>query len=200
QKAGDNHSYFHIEQLVTICLDFFQAGAETSATTLLWCVLYMSLHPEVQSRCREEIADKLRDGELPTQNALLIPYTHATLMEVQGIKLLYNIIKSNYQEINVNGYQIPKNTEIYSNLMSFHRSPEFFPDPMEFKPERFLSEDGRKVVKMSISTFRTRKTHCMGESLARHPLISPSKKYGKPDPESCFMGITRIPTPFHVEI
>ncbi|QQP48826.1 Cytochrome P450_ family 2 subfamily j_ polypeptide 6, partial [Caligus rogercresseyi] len=28
KKAGDNPSYFHIEQLVTICLDFFQAGAE----------------------------------------------------------------------------------------------------------------------------------------------------------------------------
>ena len=46
---------FNIEQLVTICLDFFQAGSETSSTTLSWAIMLLTLYPDVQEKCREEI-------------------------------------------------------------------------------------------------------------------------------------------------
>ena len=46
---------YNIEQLVTICLDFFQAGSETSSTTLSWAIMLLTLYPDVQEKCREEI-------------------------------------------------------------------------------------------------------------------------------------------------
>merc|ERR1719319_1338310 len=36
-------------------IDVFLAGTETSSTTLKWAVLYLTLYPEVQQRCREVI-------------------------------------------------------------------------------------------------------------------------------------------------
>ncbi|XP_040570644.1 cytochrome P450 2J6 [Lepeophtheirus salmonis] len=215
-KSGEKPSYFHIEQLVTICLDFFQAGAETSATTLLWCILYMSLYPQIQKKCKEEIKDKLQGDEKPTQDCISeLPYTHATLMEVQRLASVGPMSLPRYttKDIDVNGYSIPEGTEIYSNFMAFHRDPDFFPEPLEFKPERFLTEDGSRVKKDEhFLPFGLGRRICMGESLARHQLIiffimilqnlNISVPIGqeKPDPESCFMGITRIPTPFHVQI
>ena len=53
-KRG-NDPTFDIEQLVVICLDFFQAGAETSSTTLMWAVKYMTMHQDVQEKCQKEI-------------------------------------------------------------------------------------------------------------------------------------------------
>ena len=74
---------FHEEQLMTICLDFFQAGGETSATTLLWSLLYMALNPNVQTKCVEEINRELGDS-LPTQESYnKMVYCNATLMEIQ---------------------------------------------------------------------------------------------------------------------
>ena len=35
---------FDQESLELTCLDLFKAGAETSSTTLLWCVLYLTCH------------------------------------------------------------------------------------------------------------------------------------------------------------
>ena len=58
ERKNGHRSTFHIEQLVTLCLDFFLAGSETSSTTLSWAVLYLTLYPEVQKKCREEIDKK----------------------------------------------------------------------------------------------------------------------------------------------
>ena len=43
------------DDLAINLFDFLLAGTETSATTLKWLVLNLSLHQEVQARCREEI-------------------------------------------------------------------------------------------------------------------------------------------------
>ena len=37
--------------------DLFSAGSETTSTTLRWALLYMILHPEIQEKCRNEIAE-----------------------------------------------------------------------------------------------------------------------------------------------
>ena len=55
----ENINSFNDEQLVIVCLDLFEAGSETTSTTLLWSVLYISLHPEIQQKCQEEIDEKL---------------------------------------------------------------------------------------------------------------------------------------------
>ena len=47
---------FNTEQLVSICMDLFQAGSETSSTTLSWAILILALHPDVQEKCHEEIS------------------------------------------------------------------------------------------------------------------------------------------------
>ncbi|CAB4066304.1 CYP2U1 [Lepeophtheirus salmonis] len=171
---------------------------------------------EIQKKCKEEIKDKLQGDEKPTQDCISeLPYTHATLMEVQRLASVGPMSLPRYttKDIDVNGYSIPEGTEIYSNFMAFHRDPDFFPEPLEFKPERFLTEDGSRVKKDEhFLPFGLGRRICMGESLARHQLIiffimilqnlNISVPIGqeKPDPESCFMGITRIPTPFHVQI
>ena len=54
-----NTSNFHVEQLTQISMDFFFAGIETTSTTLKWSLLYMSMYPEVQEKCRKEINLKL---------------------------------------------------------------------------------------------------------------------------------------------
>ena len=50
QTSQDPES-FNIEQLIVTILDFFLAGTETTATTLLWAMMYMALSPDVQEKC-----------------------------------------------------------------------------------------------------------------------------------------------------
>ena len=54
-----SYSSFNADQLTIICLDLFQAGSETSSTTLSWAVMYLTLYQDVQEKCWMEINHQL---------------------------------------------------------------------------------------------------------------------------------------------
>jgi cytochrome P450 family 2 subfamily J len=47
-------------------LDLFVAGAETTSTTLLWSVLLLATHPDIQLKCQTEIDSVVPSNELPS--------------------------------------------------------------------------------------------------------------------------------------
>ena len=47
------------DDLVGICLDFFEAGGDTVGSTLSWVFMYMALHPDEQERCHDELVKQL---------------------------------------------------------------------------------------------------------------------------------------------
>ena len=53
-----------------VILDLFNAGTETSSTTLDWLLLYMVAYPEVQARC-QQVIDKVGIPLHPTQRSCL---------------------------------------------------------------------------------------------------------------------------------
>ena len=55
--------------------DFLLAGTETSSTTLKWVVLYLTLHQEVQDRCRKEIREVIGDNKCRVEDIKILPYT-----------------------------------------------------------------------------------------------------------------------------
>lgn len=57
---------FTEEQLITVCLDFFIAGAQTSSSTLLFAFLNMIIHQDVQKRAYQEIIAVLGDRKYPS--------------------------------------------------------------------------------------------------------------------------------------
>ena len=92
--------------------------------------------------------------------------------------------------------------------------PKHFPNPNEFKPERFLetNSDSGKVVFQphpALIPFGIGKRVCMGESLAKNEMflffvrviqrINIRVTDGKrPDPNEFIAGVTRIPKPYNI--
>ena len=50
---------YEYEDLIGICIDLFQGGTETMGSTLCWVLLYLSLHQDVQEKCRQEVCAEL---------------------------------------------------------------------------------------------------------------------------------------------
>ena len=74
-KANTNSS-FCVDQLVSICDDFFVAGAETTSTTLTWAMLYMVRYPEIQRKVQRELDMIVGVDRMPTmQDNASLPYT-----------------------------------------------------------------------------------------------------------------------------
>ena len=75
--------HFDMETLELTCLDLFKAGAETSSTTILWIILFLTRYQEVQERCYKEVV-QVTGEERPSLSHDL-PYCQAVIYEVQRL-------------------------------------------------------------------------------------------------------------------
>lgn len=62
-KAAEENG-FHYNNLRLVAADLFTAGSETTSTTLRWALLYMLLHPDIQSKSEtyRSVAASLQDS------------------------------------------------------------------------------------------------------------------------------------------
>jgi len=69
------------------------------------------------------------------------------------------------------GYQIPKDSLVLPFLWNVLHDPEYYKDPEEFNPNRFLDEEGKPKKDPMCIPFSTGRRVCLGESLAKLELF-----------------------------
>lgn len=78
-------STFTREQLLALCIDFFQAGSETTSNTLAFGILYMLHYPRVMRKVQKEL-DNVVGERFPSLNDRKnLNFVQATLNEIQRI-------------------------------------------------------------------------------------------------------------------
>ena len=83
-----------------------------------------------------------------------LPYTSAVISEVQRIADIVPIVPhAATEDTSLNGYSIPKGTQIMINWNSVNHDPEIWPEPAVFKPERFLDENGKYKSRTEFAPF-----------------------------------------------
>ena len=108
-KLGENW-------LPTIVNDFFFAGADTTATTLNWALLWMALKPDIQKKVQEEI-DQTFGNEahvFTLSDREKLPYVEVTIMEVQRRTPIVPVVPNHttLQDVHLNGHTIPEGTQV----------------------------------------------------------------------------------------
>jgi len=148
----------------------FIGGTETSTTTLLWAILFMILHPDVQRKVQAELDEVIGRQRLPCcADRPNLPFTEATLLEIQrrGSIAPLGIPRRTMQDVDFKGFKIPKDTTVISNIWSAHHEEKVFPDPFTFRPERHLNSTDQVSRVYQIIPFSIGKRNCIGEELAR---------------------------------
>jgi len=206
---------FDQESLELCCLDLFKAGAETSSTTLLWCILYMVKYPEVQENCYREVVAVAGDNKPDRSHDL--PYCQAVIQEVQRLACVapQTMPHRVTRDVTIEGYDVPQDSMVLTNLMLFMNDPEYWGDPDKFRPDRFLETvDGetRLVKKDMFVPYGMGRRVCMGESLAKDTFFifftnlvknvrfSNPVNHHPPSPDNYTEAFTIIPHPYYVTI
>jgi cytochrome P450 len=105
------------------------AGHETTASELAWAFQLLAHNPAVLERVIEEID---RDaGE---------EYLTATIKEVLRHRpvFLFSIPRAVKQPLEIGGWTYRPPTQLLGCIYLVHHDPELYPEPQEFRPERFL--------------------------------------------------------------
>lgn len=172
-KAAEENG-FHRTNLRLVAVDLFTAGSETTSTTLRWALLYMLLHPEIQSKVQAEI-DKVIGRERPPtmKDQASMPYTNAVIHEVQrcGDIVPAGLPHMTYRDTELQGFFIPKGTTVIPNLSSVLKDETVWEKPHEFYPEHFLDANGQFVKPEAFLPFSAGRRACVGEQLARMELF-----------------------------
>ena len=140
---------------------FLAAGFETTSSTMSLLLYNLAKHPMIQEKVYAEIASVLENNEedaIDHDTIAEMPYLEACLYETLR---LYPIVIRNQRYCNkdslIDGKLIKKGTSIIVPTWAMHRNPELYgEDASEFKPERFIEEEGGVKVaeKFSDLTFQ----------------------------------------------
>jgi len=117
------------DELVTMVV----AGHETVASALTWTLLLMAQHPTAQGLVREEV--RSRRGGDPAGG----PFLRAVVDESLRLYPPGWVVSRRATSTDVlGGAQVPAGTVAIISPWLLHRRPAQWPQPLEFRPERFL--------------------------------------------------------------
>ncbi|ELU08568.1 hypothetical protein CAPTEDRAFT_134490, partial [Capitella teleta] len=120
-------------------VDLMIGAVETTANSMMWMLYCLSNFPEVQRKLQDEIDATLPQDEHITPEILSrLKYTRACLKETFRLyPVTFATSRMIHKDIELGGYHIPKGTHCQANLWGMGRDPDYFSDPLTFKPERW---------------------------------------------------------------
>ncbi|KAM7504573.1 hypothetical protein LguiB_003477 [Lonicera macranthoides] len=127
--------------IVDNCKNIYFAGHESTAVAASWCIMLLALHPEWQSRIREEVSQVSNNGLLDSDS---LSKMKMVTMVIQEALRLYPpaafVSREAYEETQIGQITIPKGICIWTLIPTLHRDPDNWgPDVNEFRPERFAN-------------------------------------------------------------
>ncbi|CAK9827142.1 Cytochrome P450 306a1 [Anthophora retusa] len=172
KRNATESGYYTEPQLYHLLADLFGAGTDTTLTTLRWFLLFMAAYPVEQEKVQAEMDRCLkgREQQAPTLNdRTAMPLLEAAIAEVQRLRSVtpLGIPHGTSEDTRIGDYDIPRGAMIVPMQWAVHTDPVYWQDPLEFRPDRFLTEDGRFFKPESFLPFQTGKRVCVGEELAR---------------------------------
>ncbi|OVA18405.1 Cytochrome P450 [Macleaya cordata] len=133
-------------EIVSLCSEFLNAGTDTTSTALQWIMANLVKHQEIQSKLVDEIKNvvKSEEDEIKEEDLQKMPYLKAVVLEglrrhPPGHFVLPHAVT---EDIQLDGYLIPKDASVNFMVAEIGCDPKLWKDPMEFRPERFLSGEG----------------------------------------------------------
>jgi cytochrome P450 family 135 len=140
------------DELVTV----IGAGHETTATALAWAVDCLLHTPRALARLRDSIAD---DDDR---------YLDAVIKEALRVRpVITDVARKLTTLTEIGGYRLPAGTFVVPAIAALHYREDLFPQPNEFRPERFLEEDGYRY---SWIPFGGGIRRCIGAAFAQYEM------------------------------
>lgn len=124
------------------------AATESMILTSEWCMAELLRQPALLQKAQAELSTEiapprpLRESDLPR-----LPFLHALIKETFRLHPAAPLLmpRESSHPSSAFGYHFPSQTRVLVNVWAIGRDPAVWPEPLAFKPERFLEGDKRGV-------------------------------------------------------
>ncbi|KAJ9607005.1 hypothetical protein H2200_009016 [Cladophialophora chaetospira] len=147
----------------------YEAGLDTTNIALEVFTLACATQPRFMTSAQEEL-DRVvgRDRLLDFSDQADLPYISAVVKEVLRWRPVSagGIPHAVTQDDEYMGYRIPKGATVIGNHWSIHMDDSIFPDPMSFRPERWLENPD-----LPLYAFGFGRRACTGQHISNNSLL-----------------------------
>ncbi|KAJ8722081.1 hypothetical protein PYW08_004483 [Mythimna loreyi] len=144
---------------------FLIAGYETSSTLLSFAIHVLATKPELQDKLRAHIKEMTEGKELDYDLIAQLHYLDGFLLET--LRVFPPVAR--VDRVCTKAYTIPGSSihlqpgdVVAIPLYGIHMDPEYYPEPKEFKPERFMNEDKKNRASHLYLAFGAGPRNCIG--------------------------------------
>ena len=149
-------------------------GTDTTTVTLTWAVCLLLRNPHILEKAKEELDSQIGKARCICESDInKLEYLQAIVKETLRLYPAGPIggPREFTENCILGGYHIKKGSRLITNLWKIHTDPSIWSDPLEFKPERFLTTHKDVDVKghhFELLPFGSGRRMCPGMSFALH--------------------------------
>ncbi|XP_076958371.1 6,7,8-trihydroxycoumarin synthase-like [Bidens hawaiensis] len=136
-----NLTHKHIKAML---MNVFVAGTDTSAASVVWSMTLLMKNPNVMKKAQEEVRNVIgKKGKIDEDDLPKLTYLKAVMKETMRLYPPSPLLvpRETMKDAILHGYKIKQKTIVYVNAFAVGRDPEFWENPEDFFPERFLVSD-----------------------------------------------------------
>ncbi|NXV26852.1 CP4V2 protein, partial [Rissa tridactyla] len=164
---GNKLSYRDIREEVDT---FMFEGHDTTAAAMNWVLYLLGHNPEAQKKVHRELDEVFGNTERPVTVDDLKKLQYLECVIKEALRLFPSVplfARTLREDCCIRGYQVPKGANVIVITYALHRDPEIFPDPDEFRPERFLPENCKGRHPYAYVPFSAGPRNCIGQRFAQ---------------------------------
>lgn len=150
-------------------MTLFIAGHETTANALAWTWHLLTQHEEMRLKMKAEIDAVLSAERSPgLEDTQKLPYTTAVLSESMRLyPPVWVVGRRALEDVTIGDYEVPRRTIVITSQYIIHRDERYWPEPNEFRPERWLDEAAKEArPKFAYFPFGGGARICIGDAFA----------------------------------
>jgi cytochrome P450 len=163
--SGHNTAGF--EHVADDVMTFNIVSYITTEPALHWTLVMLAKHPDKEARLSAEV-ESVCQGSYPTYTDYTkLLYTQAFISEILRLypSIVY-LLRDAVEEDDMMGYKITPQSVHLINLYLLHRHPDYWENPEEFNPERFLKKKWGQDYRYAYVPFGIGKRSCIAKNFA----------------------------------
>lgn len=156
-------------------MDFLIPPSSTVSSQLGFLFDWLLNKPEIYKKMQMEVDEVVGSNRLPTlDDRTHLNYLEAVIRENLRMETVVpsSVPHSALEDTTLEGYSIPKGTVVIPGLYASNISKELWGDPENFRPERFLDNNGKLDLSKDYGvSFSSGRRNCAGETFSRNMMF-----------------------------